>query len=132
LRSRLSSELNKLQRYKVELDREVLRCERNLDRIHIDSQRIHLGQTREYYDQAESLQYKQYREAVSDRDVVSWAITKVQGALRSSQFGRFGVRDPFLPDMPISPLPGYQNNPGGLSNEVDGLLSFGPLGRRQG
>ena len=127
LRSRLSSELDKLQRYRLKLDREVLRCESNLDRIHADSERIHLEQTREHYDQAETLQQEQYREAVSDRDAVSWAITKVQAALRSAQFGGFGGGGPLAPSPPISPLPGYQNNPGGLGNEVDELLSLGPL-----
>lgn len=128
LQSKLSSELNKLQRYKVKLDREVLRCEKNLNRIRTDSEKLNLDETRECYCEAESLQQKQYREAVSDRDAVSWAISRVQAALRSSRGGGFGVRDPFGPDLPIRPLPGHQSNPDRLGNEVDELLEFGPLG----
>ena len=128
LQSKLSSELNKLQRHKVRLDREVLRCDKNLNRIRTDSEKLNLNETRECYSEAESLQLKQYSEAVSDRDVVSWAISRVQGALRSSRGGGFGVGYPFGPDSPIWPLPGYQNDSGRLGNEVDGLLDFGPLG----
>lgn len=128
LQSKLSSELNKLQRYKVKLDREVVRCEKNLDRIRTDSEKLNLDETREYYYQAESLQLKQYREAVSDCDAVSWAISRVQAALISSRGGGFGVRAPFGPGLPIWPLPGHQSNPGRLGNEVDELLDFGPLG----
>ncbi len=124
LQSKLSSELNKLQRYKVKLDREVVRCEKNLDRIRTDSEKLNLDETREYYYQAESLQLKQYRKAVSDCDAVSWAISRVQAALRTSRGGGFGVG----PDLPGSSLPGYQNGSGRLGNEVDGLLDFGPLG----
>jgi hypothetical protein len=128
LQTTLSSELNKLQRYKAYFDKEVARCDRNRVRIHADSEKIHLDETREYYHQAESLQQKQYREAVSDRDAVSWAISRVQAALRSSRGVGFGVGEPFGPDLPIWPLSGYQNDSGRLGNEVDGLLEFGPLG----
>lgn len=124
LQSKLSSELNKLQRYKIKLDREVLRCEGNLNRIRTDSEKLNLDEARECYFEAESLQQKQYREAVSDRDAVSWGISRVQAALRSSRGGGFGVG----PDLPGSSLPGYQNGSGRLGNEVDGLLDFGPLG----
>lgn len=131
LQSKLSIAMDKLQRYKVKLDKEVLRCERNLARIRADSEKLNLEETRECYCQAESLQQKQYYEAVSDRDAVGWAITRVRTALSTWQIRSFPVWDPFLPDLPISSSPGYQNNPGRLGNEVDDLLSFGPLGKNQ-
>ena len=49
LQATLSSELNKLQRYKAYFDKEVARCDRNRIRIHADSEKIHLDETREYY-----------------------------------------------------------------------------------
>jgi len=128
LQARLSTELEKLQRYKVKLDREVLRCKKNLDRINTDSEKLSLDETRECYSEAESLQLEQYREAVSDCDAVSWAISRIQAALRSSRGGGFGVGYPFGPDLPIQPLPGHQSNPDRLGNEADELLGFGPLG----
>ena len=54
------NELNKLQRHKVRLDREVLRCDKNLNRIRTDSEKLNLNETRECYSEAESLQLKQY------------------------------------------------------------------------
>jgi hypothetical protein len=114
LQARLSTELEKLQRYKSKLDREVLRCKKNSNRIRTDSERLNLDETRQCYLEAEDEQQKQLDEAVRDRDAVSWAMSKVRSAL------------------PHLPLPGYQNNPGRLGNEVDDLLSFGPLGQKKG
>jgi hypothetical protein len=127
LKSKLSLELNKLQRYRVKLDREVLRCEKNLDRIHSDSEKLNLDETRQCYCEAESLQMKQYREAVLDRKAVLLAITKVQAVLSSSEGVGLPVADPFGSDLPTQPLPGSQSNPEQLGNEVDDLLDFGPL-----
>ena len=127
LQSKLSSELNKLQRYKVKLDREVLRCKKNLDRIRTDSEKLNLDETRKCYSEAESLQMKQYREAVSDRKAVLLAITKVQAVLSSSEGVGLPVADPFGSGLPTQPLPEHQNDPERLENELDDLFDFGPL-----
>ena len=129
LQARLSTELSKLQRYRSKLYKEVSRTDRNSNRIHTDSEKLNLDETREYYSEAESEQRKQYYEAVRDRDAVDWTITKVQAALTSSRVGGFGVGYPLGPGLSIQPLPGHQNNPGRLGNEVDDLLSFGPSGQ---
>jgi hypothetical protein len=133
LQSRLSTELDKLRRYRVKLDKEVLRCQRNLDRIRADAARLNLPKPRECYSEAEYEQEKQLDEAVHDRDAVVWAIAKVQAALSSSRIRGFPTRDPFPPDVPIYfPSPRPKNHPSGLGSEVNELLSLGPLGKDHG
>ncbi|KPL24861.1 MAG: hypothetical protein AMJ75_02580 [Phycisphaerae bacterium SM1_79] len=128
LQSRLSAELEKLLRYKPYLDKEVERCVRNLERIRSDLQKLNLTEPMEYYLEAERLQQIQYYEAVCDREAVYWTLKRVQAALGSSGIGGFAVRDPFTPNVPIySPSREPEIHPGGLGEEVDGLLSLGPL-----
>ena len=128
LHSRLSAELEKLQRYKPYFDKEVERCVGNLNRIRSDSQNLSLTEPMEYYLEAERLQHIQYYEAICDREAVYWTLKRVQAALGSSRIGGFAVRDPLTPDVPIySPSTGPKIHPGGLDEEVDGLLSSGPL-----
>jgi len=128
LQSRLSSELEKLQRYKPYLDKEVERYVGNLERIRSDAERLHLTEPMEYYLEAERLQQIQYYEAICDREAVYWTLKRVQAALGSSRINGFAVRDPLTPDVPIySPSTGPKIHPGGLGGEVDGLLSSGPL-----
>ena len=126
----LSAELDKLRRDKAYLDKEVARCERNLDCIRADLERLNLPEPMEYYADAEHLQHKQYYEAVWDRDALQWAITRVQSALGSSPITSFPERDPFPPDIPICPTSaGPTTHTGGLGNEVEGLLSLGRLAK---
>ena len=128
LHSRLSAELEKLQQYKPYLDKEVERCVRNLEGILSDSQRLNLTEPMEYYLEAERLQHIQYYEAICDREAVYWTLKRVQAALGSSRIGSFAVRNPLTPDVPIySPSTGPEIYSGGLGEEVDGLLSSGPL-----
>ena len=131
LQTRLNPELKKLHRYKPKLDKETSRCEKNLDRINTDSERLNLEETRNCYLEAEDEQQKQLDEAVRDRDAVSWAISKVRSALSMSRAGSFPTGNSFGSALPHLPLPGYQNNPGQLGNEVDDLLSFGPSGQKK-
>lgn len=131
LQSRLSPMLEKLQRYKVKLDKEEIRCKKNLDYIQSDSEKLNLDEARECYSEAECQQQKQYYEAISDRDVVLQTLMKVQSALRSSPINSFPVGDPFPPDLPIPPLSGDQTDPARSDKEVDDLTSLGPLGKRQ-
>ena len=131
LQTRLSPELEKLQRYKTKLDREENRCKKNLDRIQSDAEKLNLDEVRECYFEAECQQQKQYNEVVSDRDIVLQTLMKVQSALGSSHIRSFPVGDQFPPALPIQPLPGYQSDPSRLDNEVDDLTSLGPLGKSQ-
>jgi hypothetical protein len=131
LQARLAPEPEKLQRYKVKLDSEEIRCKKNLDRIRLDAEKLNLEETRECYFEAEHQQQKQYREAVSDRDIILQTLMKVQSALGSSQIRSFPVGDLLPPDSPIQPLPGYQSDPSRSDNEVDDLTSLGPLGKSQ-
>lgn len=131
LQTRLNPELKKLHRYKPKLDKEASRCEKNLDCINTDSEKLNLDETRECYLEAEYEQQKQLDEAVRDRDAVAWAISKVRSALSMSQAGSLPIGNSFGSPLPHLPLPGYQNNPGQLGNEVDDLLSFGPSGQKK-
>lgn len=120
LRTELSTELSKLQRYEAYLDKEAARCQRNRDRIRSDSQKLNLSEPREHYFEAERLQQKQYYEAILDRDAVYWAITRVQAALNTRVTGSFPVKDPFPPDVPIyRPSPIAKIHSGGLGNEAE-------------
>ena len=115
LHSRLSAELEKLQRYKPYFDKEVERCVGNLNRIRSDSQNLSLTEPMEYYLEAERLQHIQYYEAICDREAVYWTLKRVQAALGSSRIGGFAVRDPLTPDVPIySPSTGPKIHPCGL------------------
>ena len=129
LQARLTPELEKLQRYKAQLDKEEIRCRKNLDRIRSDSETLNLDAARECYFEAECQQQKQYNEVVSDRDIVLQTLMKVQSASSSAQIRSFPAGDQFPPALPIQPLPGYQSDPGRSDNEVDDLTSLGPLGK---
>jgi len=71
LQGEISRAIAKLQRYKRMLDKEVLRCQRNQDRIQADSEKLNLEETQGCYFEAESEQQRQHHEAVSDCDASS-------------------------------------------------------------
>ncbi|KPL24979.1 MAG: hypothetical protein AMJ75_02260 [Phycisphaerae bacterium SM1_79] len=133
LQSRLMPEREKLQRYKPCLDKEVKRCAGNLDRIRSDSQMLNLTEPIEYYLEAERLQQIQYYEAVCDREAVYWTLKRVQAALASSSISGFAGGDPFIPNVSVyPPSVGPGIHAGGLGQEIDGLLSLGPLEKNPG
>lgn len=131
LQAMLSADLDKLQRYKVKLDSESVRCKKNLDRIQSDAEKLNLDQVRECYLEAGGQQQKQYNEAISDRHIVLQTLMKVQTAVGSAQISGFPAGETFSPLIPNQPLPGYQSDPGCLDNGVDDLTSLGPLGKNQ-
>ena len=109
--------------------RSPARCAGNLERIETDSQKLNLSEPREYYQQAEHLQQKQYYDAVRDRDAVYWAIKRIQAALGSSGIWNVPMTGPYSVDPPVySPSPRPEIHPGGIGGEAEDLLSMGPLG----
>jgi hypothetical protein len=132
LRDKLTSDMDKLRRFRMALDREVLRCQKNLETIRSDAGRLNLPEAMEHYSEAERQQRMQHYKAVSDRDAIVQTLTTAQAALRASQNMGVPTWDPFPPDLPARlPLPGDRSYRDVLGNEVDGLLSLGPLGSRQ-
>ena len=81
--------LQELIRYLVYLNKEVLRCKRNLKRIRADAEKIKLEQVRERYSRAEREQETQYRLAVQDRNAVHNVLEKVKAVLEVSETGQF-------------------------------------------
>ena len=134
LQARLSEKFQQLQEYLSLLEKEVLRCKKNLSILQTDSQRLNLVEPQGYYSEAEQQQLKQLHQAISDRDAVSWTITKVRSALSSTSIGDFPGRYPFKPDSTSpSSVPEYRSpDKVRLPNEIKDMLSSGPLVKDKG
>ena len=89
LQMELAFWLQELIRYLVYLNKEVLRCKCNLERIRADAEKIKLEQVRDRYSRAERKQEAQYRLAVQDRDAVYIVLKKIKVVLEVSETGQF-------------------------------------------
>ena len=81
--------LQELIRYLVYLNKEVLRCKRNLEHIRAGAEKINLEQVKERYFRAERAQETQYRFAVQDRDAVYIVLKKVEAVLEVPETEQF-------------------------------------------
>jgi hypothetical protein len=120
------------------LEKEVQRCEQNLDRIRNDAGRIHSDETREKYSQAEQAQELELRRARDERDAVYMVLKKAELVLSVSRGRQMppvrktgGEGTPHRKDSGKdsseagSPA-GHDPSSGG---ELDDLISLGPRGR---
>lgn len=131
IRARLSEKLQQLQEYLSFFEKDVLRCKKDLSILQTDSQRLNLDEPKGYYSEAEQQQLKQLHQAISDREAVSWTITKVRSALSSTSIGYFPGRYPFKPDFtsPSSVPESRSPDKVRLPTEIKDMLSSGPLAK---
>jgi seryl-tRNA synthetase len=135
LEQELISKVEVLKQYHKALTREVDRCMKNLQTIQEDATKLNLQETSEYYSQAEEAQLKQYDSAVEDRDAISVVLKKAQAVLSMSKTRKFpgsnfGGHFLFPAGIPGSLASTSQSPAGGFNNEITGLISMGPLGKR--
>ena len=135
LEQELASKVEVLKQYYKALNKEVDRCMKNLQTIQEDATKLNLQETAEYYSQAEEAQQKQYDSAVEDRNAVSVVLKKAQAVLSMSKTKKFpasnfGGQFPLPAGIPGPSVSVPQSPAGGLNNEITGLISMGPLGKR--
>ena len=120
------------------LEKEVARCEANLDRIRADAGRVHLTETQDKYSQAEQAQELELRQARDERDAVYMVLKKAELALQISRGRqippiRWKDRDESSDgtgkDKDVSSAGSPDRGKMSLGGELDGLISLGPRGR---
>ena len=136
LEAEVRDAIQRMQVYDADLQLEMQRVQANRSRVQADGTRLNLPQTQDHYRQAEELLDKQYRQLVQDREAIAVVMARAQAVLQVSQRRKLSGHDP---QGPSPTFPGSQAEPpggpgpgrGSLSQEVDDLLSLGPLGTRQ-
>ena len=115
-----------------ELQQEIARCKRNLSRISVDAKKLLSSAIKDRYQTALGRQEQEYVEAVSTSKKVGQVIMRADATLSASSRKVFpGGTEDNGPDTPMpatattDPLP--TANGDGLRDEVDDLLSLGPI-----
>ena len=139
LETQVSHDEAKLQRHLSSLEKEVHRCEHNLDQIGHDSTKLNVPAALDAYNTAEQDQRDEYYQALTDRDAVmlllSWASSVLQVSRSRNHSGRIPERDPFgVPPKPlVSHTPGgpQRIRPSGpsLGGDAGEMFDMGPLPR---
>jgi len=142
LEQELKSKVEVLKRYHKVLSSKVDRCREILQEIQVDSAKLKLQETSKHYSQALEAQQSQYDSAVDNRDAVSVVLKKAQAILNVSRSRKYPGKTldeqfPFPAGMPgplasAAQTPDPQSPAGGLSNEISGLISMGPLEQTEG
>lgn len=130
---KVSEKANTLRGMKAELDREVERCKRNLQRISVDASKLGTGAAREKYAEGMGRQEREYVEASRLKDEVTQLLLRVDATLAASRKKSFPMPlDERMPgsgiQMSASSYPDDNDNHE-LTQEVNDLLSMGPRGR---
>jgi len=139
LEGQVSGKVNLLAGYLMELDAERLRCQKELGKIQEDYKKLNLQETSDHYAEAVLRQKEKCRSIEEDKDAVSVVLVQAKAVLKMAKERKFPGKKPqeqfpFPAGMPGTPLPpsqspGSRSQPGGLDNEVGGLISLGPQGR---
>ena len=137
----LTSEVETLTGYMSLLNRDVQQCMEVMQSIESDSTKLHCQEPKECYSEAEEAAKKEYFNAVRDRDAAAVTFAKAQAVLdisRNKKFpGKAPVRQfPFPGAKPgdmsdPSQSSGTQSGQDKLDDEVDALISLGPLNEGQ-
>jgi len=138
LEEKVSGKVNVLAGYLMGFDAERLRRQKELDRLQEDYKKLNLQETSDHYAEAVLRQKEKIRSLQERKDAVTAVLVRARAVLKASKGRKFPGRKPqqqfsFPLDpsgtSPSDPLsPGSHSKPGGLSNEVTGLMSLGPLG----
>lgn len=76
------------------IEKTIQRYKRNMDNINSHKVRIHSGNVRESYDQAETEQYIQYRKVLNQREVYKPLIARLQAVLAKSRTKKWPGKKP--------------------------------------
>ena len=125
----LLSEVETLRGYMPLLERDVRHNGEALQRIQDDSGKLNLQEPRECYSQAEEAARRQYLGAVHDRDTVAVVLVEAQAVLDVSREKKFPGKDPVRQFPFPGAKPGEMPDSDERSDEMDGLISLGPLGQ---
>ena len=141
LEEELSCEVNKLIRYMPVLESRIRRYRQNLGRIEAGSTKLNREEPFEHFAEAQEAQRKQYLEAVHDKDSASIVLAEAQAVLNVSRKKTFPGGQPVRQfpfpgakpgDVPRGPQASCPPTPADtLGEDVDGLISLGPLGRTE-
>lgn len=129
LEQEVSAGFARLSGYLPLLEKEVQRCQKNLERIEADSQRLNRDEARDSYAQAADLQQAEYRAAVQERDALYIALKKAEAVLQVSRTRKFPGREPQRRDYcpPVASDGSVPSAGVELGSEVEDVLSTGPI-----
>jgi hypothetical protein len=138
LEETVSGKLGVLSNHLMQLDAKRLSCIKELGKIQEDYKKLNLQETSDHYAEAVLRLTEKCRSFEEMKDAVTAVLVRARAVLKQSKGRKFPGRKPqqqfSLPVGPSgpspssSPSPGIHLKPGGLGNEVAGLMSLGPLG----
>ena len=140
LEAALGKDVAMLQAYMAAIQKEVARCERNLQRIRGDAGKLSTPEAIDAYGEAEQAADNEHHQAVTDRDAIVLVLPRAQAVLAVSQNKKYPDKKPQqrqLPEPasptdgkePTRPRPDTTGKPA-LGGELGDLLSIGPLKTR--
>lgn len=133
LERQVTEDVGRLLGYMRAIDHDIARCRNNLARIRADSAKLNRDEVRDCFSAAEEAAQRKCREALQDKDAISIVLARAEAVLKVSRTRKFPGREPQRqfpfpgPDTPVPALPGSRVTGGDISEELDGLLSIGPL-----
>jgi len=140
---KVERESQKLQHYLVLVEEEVARCRSNLERISADASSLNLDEAKERYDAAKRSQESQYNNVLRQRKALTDLASRTQKMLALARSKAFPGRNPQKSfRAPAGAFGGWgaTGSPSGTSdgipgrplfkNEIDSLISLGPLGNK--
>jgi hypothetical protein len=138
---KVEQESQKLQPYLVLVEEEIARCRANLGRISSDASSLNLDEAKERYDAAKRSQESQYNNALRQRKALTDLVSRTKETLALAQSRAFPGRKPPKSSRPPAGAFGGWGGTGSrngaskvppgrpsLKNEIDSLISLGPLG----
>ena len=127
LEKELSTEIAMLRRTLGEIEREISRCRRNLDRISADAKSIESAVARSKYAEGMGRQEQEYYEALNMKKEVERVLRRAGETLEASRQKKFPV--PLQDAPPIGDMSASASTflppPDGLRDEVNDLISMG-------
>jgi chromosome segregation ATPase len=137
---KVEKESKKIQRYLQAVEQEIDRCSNNLERISADSRSLNGDEAKEKYAIAKRAQEAEYNKAIQQRRALTELISKTEKVLGLARAKTFPGRKPqksFRPPLGAlegSEAPRFINGVTAarpsFKNEVDRLISLGPIGRK--
>lgn len=131
LEAKVAEKLAILRNMLPEIERELHRCERNLDRIKVDAAQLRQAVTQRKYAESYSQQEWEYLGVIQRRDKVMKALQNTEATLESSRrkthpLVRPGDSRPRGLPASASSYPAPPS-PGGIDRELNDLLSLGSI-----
>ena len=140
LQEKVSGKLGVLSNHLMQLDAKRLSCIKELGKIQEDYEKLNIKETSDHYAEAVLRLTDDCRLFEEMKDAVTAVLVRARAVLKRSEGRKFPGRKPQQFSFPVgpsgpssahSPSPGSSSKPGGLGNEVTGLMSLGPLGQTE-